>query len=160
MSGWYRRIWWVRSNDLPGSYYKYGATRKIPIVKKEESSVFLFFTSQNLQYCPVSCYFSACNLDTLLKTTNPHAMKRTAKPSLYLSAYPLKAIKESSTTNNLPDSPYLRALLTGKTKSNNKTRVFSMIKLNKGQSGQVPFDTNKLPKDIELTEKDWFKNYE
>lgn len=87
-------------------------------------------------------------------------MKSTAKPSLYLSAYPLKAIKETSTTNTLPDSPYLRALLTGKTKSTDKTSVFSVIKPSKGQSVQAPFDTNKLPKDIELTEKDWFKNYE
>ena len=87
-------------------------------------------------------------------------MKSTAKPSLYLSAYPLKAIKEAPTTNTLPDSPYLKALLTGKTKSNDKTRVFSMIKINKGKPGQVSFDTDKLPKDIELTEKDWFKNYE
>ncbi|MEI9910368.1 MAG: hypothetical protein WDO71_12295 [Bacteroidota bacterium] len=89
-------------------------------------------------------------------------MKSTAKPSLYFSAYPLKAIKEPSTTNNLPDSPYLRALLSGKTKSSNsnKARVFSINNSYKGLSVQVPFDTDKLPGDIELTEKDWFKNYE
>jgi hypothetical protein len=89
-------------------------------------------------------------------------MKSTAKPSLYFSAYPLKAIKEPFTTNNLPDSPYLKALLSGKTKSNNSNRasVFALNDPYKGQSVHVPFDTNKLPKDIELTEKDWFKNYE
>jgi len=87
-------------------------------------------------------------------------MKSTATPSLYLSAYPLKAIKDPSTTNNLPDSPYLKALLSGKTKSSSSVRVFSIINPYKGTADQAPFDTNKLPKDIELTEKDWFKNYE
>lgn len=87
-------------------------------------------------------------------------MKSTAKPSLYFSAYPLKAIKESSTTNNQPDSPYLKAMLSGKTNSSSRVRVLPTITPYKVQPPQVPSDTDNLPKDIELTEKDWFKNYE
>lgn len=88
-------------------------------------------------------------------------MKSTAKPSLYFSAYPLKAIKEPSATNKLPESPYLKALLTGKSKTSSQGRVLSMANPYKKQLfNPAPFKGDKLPKDIELTEKDWFKNYE
>lgn len=90
-------------------------------------------------------------------------MKSTAKPSLYFSAYPLKAIKELSATNKQPESPYLKALLTGKSKPSSqprKARVLSMNNPYKSQFNPAPVKADKLPKDIELTEKDWFKNYE
>jgi hypothetical protein len=90
-------------------------------------------------------------------------MKSTAKPSLYFSAYPLKAIKEPSASNKPPESPYLKALLSGsKTKSNQgQARVLSMTnQYKKTLFNPAPFKGDKLPKDIELTEKDWFKNYE
>jgi hypothetical protein len=86
-------------------------------------------------------------------------MNTIVKPSFYFSAYPLKVIKESSSDKE-PESPYLKALLSGKTKTSSRVRVFPMLNPYKGQSDQVPFDTSKLPKDIELTERDWFKNYE
>jgi hypothetical protein len=87
-------------------------------------------------------------------------MKRIAKPSLYFSAYPLKAIKEPSLSDKQPDSPFLKALLSGKTKTSSRVRVFPMKNPYEGQINPAPFAADKLPKDIELTEKDWFKNYE
>jgi hypothetical protein len=86
-------------------------------------------------------------------------MKGTAKP-FYFSAYPLKAIKESSSTGKEPGSPYLKSLLSGITKTSSRVRVFPMIHPFSKQQHQVPFTDGKLPKDIELTEKDWFNNYE
>ncbi|HEY6502860.1 MAG TPA: hypothetical protein VIZ28_02685 [Chitinophagaceae bacterium] len=89
-------------------------------------------------------------------------MKSTAKPSLYFSTYPLKAIKEPSATNKQPDSPYLRALLSdNKPKpSSSQGRVLSLISAHKRQFTPQSFETTKLSKDIEPAQKDWFKNYE
>lgn len=87
-------------------------------------------------------------------------MKSTAKPSLYFSAYPLKAIKKSADTNYQPTSPYLKALLSGKPKTSSLVKVLPMANPYKKQFSVVPFEDDKLPRDIELTEKDWFKNYE
>jgi hypothetical protein len=86
-------------------------------------------------------------------------MKSNAKPSLYFSAYPLKVIKDPS-ADNKPDSPYLKALLSGKSKSGSRTRVFPMMHPYKGTPNPVSSEADKLPTDIELTEKNWFTNYE
>ena len=86
-------------------------------------------------------------------------MKSIAKPSFYFSAYPLRVIKEPSQTENQLKSPYLKALLSGKSKTSNRARVLPMKKYN-GQFTPSPSEAGKLSKDIELTEKDWFNNYE
>lgn len=86
-------------------------------------------------------------------------MKSSAKP-FYLSAYPLKAIKDTSSANKQPDSPFLKSLLSGITKTSSRVRVFPMSNPYSERFKQVPFIQDKLPKDIELTEKDWFRNYE
>jgi hypothetical protein len=86
-------------------------------------------------------------------------MNSIAKPSFYFSAYPLKVIKESATDTE-PGSPYLKALLAGTTKTSSQGRVFPMINPFNKQFVPAPPDAGKLPKDIELTEKDWFNNYE
>jgi hypothetical protein len=86
-------------------------------------------------------------------------MKSIVKPSFYFSAYPLKAIKEPSSGNET-SSPYLKTLLTGKTKTRSRPRVFPMINPYNNQLKPAPFETEKLPNDIELTEKNWFNNYE
>ncbi len=89
-------------------------------------------------------------------------MRSIAKPSVYLSSYPLTAVKQSNI--NKPDSPYLRALLSGASAANNGTtgrvRKLSLANPQPIQKKQVQTEKNKLPTDIELTEKDWFKNYE
>ncbi len=86
-------------------------------------------------------------------------MKSIAKPSFYFSAYPLRVIKETNEKENQLKSPYLKALLSGKSKNNHKARILPLKKYN-NQFVPTPADANKLPKDIELTEKDWFNNYE
>jgi hypothetical protein len=86
-------------------------------------------------------------------------MKNIVKPSFYFSAYPLKVIKESS-ANKEQGSPYLKTLLSGGTKASNRARVFPMISPYNNQFRPAPPETDKLPKDIELTEKEWFNNYE
>ncbi len=86
-------------------------------------------------------------------------MKSTVKPSFYFSAYPLKVIKDPSKASE-PGSPYLRTLLSGRTKTSNRARVFPMINPFNKHFSPVPPEADKLPKDIELTEKEWFNNYE
>jgi hypothetical protein len=88
-------------------------------------------------------------------------MKSIARPSFYFSAYPLKAIKSPSPEKQT-GSPYLRALLAGKQKSGNQTkaRVLSIMNPYPRLYKPAPLKSDKLPKDIELTEKSWFNNYE
>jgi hypothetical protein len=86
-------------------------------------------------------------------------MNSIAKPSFYFSAYPLKVIKDSS-VNKEPSSPYLKALLSGTAKSRSRGKVLPMINPYNNQFSPAPVEDDKLPKDIELTEKDWFKHYE
>lgn len=86
-------------------------------------------------------------------------MESTAKPSTYFSAYPLKAVKESSVNKHQPESPYLKAILSGTKTNGDRSKVFPMV--NSPKRGKMPsIDESKLPKDIELTEKTWFNNYE
>ena len=79
------------------------------------------------------------------------------KPSLYFSAYPLKAINQQSSSEQ---SPYLKAVLSGKTRTLSRVRVAPMINPYKATTKPVIPENEKLPKDVEHTEKDWFKNYE
>ncbi len=97
-------------------------------------------------------------------------MKSNAEPSIYFSAYPLKAISPEPTAPASTDerSPYLKAILSGKTRILSRVRVFPMInpyrkiseKLQQNPSDRLKAVENKLPTDIELTEKEWFNNYE
>lgn len=56
-------------------------------------------------------------------------MKGIAKPSLYFSAYSLKAFEHAASSQKEPSqsSPYLRSLLSGKGKKTDRARVFPMI---------------------------------
>ncbi len=85
-------------------------------------------------------------------------MKSIAKP--IFSAYPLRAIKDPSSADKQPGSPYLKALLSGKTQSNSRVRVLPMVNPYTKQFKPSPFEQEKLPKDIELVQKNWFNNYE
>jgi hypothetical protein len=89
-------------------------------------------------------------------------MKSSVKPSFYFSAYPLKAIKEKTSAEIKPGSRYLKAVLSGKTKTGSpkQTRVFPMINPYHNQNRPHRYESDKLPVDIELTEKNWFHNYE
>lgn len=95
-------------------------------------------------------------------------MKGIAKPSIYFSAYPLKAIQPANSTkeSSPSSSPYLKALLSGKTKTSSKVRVFPMINPYKNPYKEevkvvrIAERPLHVPEDIELTEKQWFHNYE
>jgi hypothetical protein len=93
-------------------------------------------------------------------------MKENAKPSIYFSAYPLKAVG-SNDSKEKTSSPYLKAILSAKPKTKpNRAQVFPMINPYKNPYGEnlnpvsrvIP--VNRVPVDIELTEKRWFHNYE
>jgi hypothetical protein len=108
------------------------------------------------------CFYleGALNPLSVIKSTS---MKSSAQPALYFSAYPLKAVSPAASAADASanQSPYLRSILAGKTKTVSRVRVFAMVNPygDLKAAGFVP-KPGKLPKDIELTEKDWFKNYE
>jgi hypothetical protein len=53
-------------------------------------------------------------------------MKSNDHPSFYFSAYPLKALtNEASAKPSSNQSPYLKAILSGKTRTLSRVRVFS-----------------------------------
>jgi hypothetical protein len=82
------------------------------------------------------------------------------KSSFYFSAYPLKAITGAASPAKEQGSPYLRAVLKGKPKLVKQGKVLPMINPYDKQFRPAPFDDDKLPKDIELVQKNWFNNYE
>ena len=88
-------------------------------------------------------------------------MKSIVKPSFYFSAYPLRVIKDQAAPERQPGSPYLRALLSGKSKPRvTRARVLPLVSAHSTKFKPTVSENGKLPKDIELTEKGWFKNYE
>jgi len=90
-------------------------------------------------------------------------MKSNAKPSLYFSAYPLKALnKEASAKPSSSQSPYLKAILSGKTRklTLSRVRVFPMADLYPKVTSKSAPKAGQLPKDTDLAEKEWFNNYE
>jgi hypothetical protein len=88
-------------------------------------------------------------------------MKSNVQSTLYFSAYPLKALRDKASAKpSSTQSPYLKAILSGKTRTLSRVRVFPMVNPYRRSSVPVIPDASKLPKDIELTEKEWFNNYE
>lgn len=86
-------------------------------------------------------------------------MKSNASPSLYFSAYPLKAVQTAAEQQGTISSPYLKAILCGKTRTLSRVRVMPMINPYKEVKQPLRLNSN-LPNDIELTEKEWYNNYE
>ena len=87
---------------------------------------------------------------------------KNSKPALYFSAYPLKAIKESSSSEQ---SPFLKAILSGKTRTLSRVRVSPMLNPYKKAykpSSYAPVKPNieKKDKDVEAGGNEWFNNYE
>lgn len=88
-------------------------------------------------------------------------MKSNSQPSLYFSAYPLKALnQETSAKPSNGQSPFLKAILSGKTRTMSRVRVFPLTNPYKQSTVLIAVKNSKLPNDIELTEKEWFNNYE
>lgn len=96
-------------------------------------------------------------------------MKGIARPTIYFSAYSLKNAEQKTPSSNEPSksSPYLRALLAGRSRTSSKVRVFPMINPYREKDARpvnsrpaIIRHINQVPEDIELTEKKWFNNYE
>ncbi len=85
-------------------------------------------------------------------------MKSNAKSPLYFSAYPLKAIKETSASAAPAQTPYLRSILAGKSKSSSRVRVFAMV------NPYTELKTFRKPvqraKDVPAAGQEWYNNYE
>ena len=83
---------------------------------------------------------------------------KNSKPTLYFSAYPLKAIKESSSSEQ---SPFLKAILSGKTRTLSRVRVSPMLNpYKKTSTPATPVKPNNEKKDVETGGNEWFNNYE
>ena len=87
-------------------------------------------------------------------------MKSTAQTTLYFSAYPLKAFdKETSSKPTTGQSPFLRAILSGKTRTSSRVRVFPMVNPYPASTKTVKPAAN-TGNNVQPTEKEWFNNYE
>lgn len=90
-------------------------------------------------------------------------MKGDPKPSFYYSAYRLKTLEQAaSSSNETTRSPYLKALLSGKTKTTSRrVRIFPLADPYKKRHKNIPDkQASQVPEDIALKEKNWFHNYE
>ena len=88
-------------------------------------------------------------------------MKSNVKPSLYFSAYPLKALmQDAPSKTNLSQSLYLKSIHSGKIRTMSRIRIFAMMNPYRQAVKPVILNVSKLPEDIELTEKEWYNNYE
>ncbi|HWC53185.1 MAG TPA: hypothetical protein VG676_06350 [Chitinophagaceae bacterium] len=87
-------------------------------------------------------------------------MKISDHPALYFSAYPLKAILQSASSEE-QKSPFLKALLSGKTRTLSRVRVAPMLNpYKKDVMKPDPGKKEKNKKDVEPTGDEWYKDYE
>lgn len=81
-------------------------------------------------------------------------MKSAAIPNPYFSAYPLKAVKE--TTSSPVSSPYLRSVLAGTA----KTVQHVVRAINAVNAVRSSFKPVAIAKEVEISGNEWFINYE
>jgi hypothetical protein len=87
-------------------------------------------------------------------------MKNAAYPSLFFLANPLKAVQAEPAAAAADDNyqtPYLRSILSAKSAPH---KVYSLRNIRDIFVSSVRPFVSTLPKDVELSEKDWFNNYE
>ena len=90
-------------------------------------------------------------------------MKGKPQSSLYFSAYPLKAVnQESASVNSENQSPYLKSILSGKSRTVSRVRVFPMVNpyIKPIPESAAPAKRVKKAKDVDPSGKEWFHNYE
>lgn len=79
--------------------------------------------------------------------------------SLYFSAYPLKTITQSS--SSAEPSRYLKAILSGKTRTIHRTKVLPMVNpyhsIKNYKSVTKPEPSHE---DVKMNESGWYNNYE
>ena len=88
-------------------------------------------------------------------------MKGKIQSSHYFSAYPLKAIIPSTgSTNNQQQTPYLRSVLSGRSKSSgSRIRVLPMVNPYGGLKTKFPQQVRPA-RNVEGTGDEWFRHYE
>ncbi len=86
------------------------------------------------------------------------ASMKSSQPSFYFSAYPLKAINDPSASSASQQTPYLRAVLSGKTKASSKIRVFPMV--NPYTKTKVQHKPVKPARQVDASGDEWFNHYE
>lgn len=86
-------------------------------------------------------------------------MKNAAYPSLFFLANPLKAVQTepAASAEDNYQTPYLRSILSPKSAP---SRVYSLRRIRDKFISSVRPLVSTLPTDVELTEKEWFNNYE
>lgn len=86
-------------------------------------------------------------------------MKSKDQPSLNFSASPLKVVTGISPDSSAR-SPFLKAILNGKTKAMSRVRVLPMVNPYKRTAKPMSALNGKLAKEAEPTNNEWFNNYE
>ncbi|MBL7721539.1 MAG: hypothetical protein JNK98_06045 [Chitinophagaceae bacterium] len=86
-------------------------------------------------------------------------MKNAAYPSLFFLANPLKAVQDepAASADDNYQTPYLRSILSAKSAP---SRVYSLRSIRDKFASSVRPLVSTLPTDVELSEKNWFNNYE
>lgn len=86
-------------------------------------------------------------------------MKNTAYPSLFFLVNPLKAVQAepAASSDDNYETPYLRSILSAKSAP---SKVYSLRSIRDILISSVRPLVSTLPKDIELSENNWFNNYE
>lgn len=91
-------------------------------------------------------------------------MKDEPKPSFYFSAYRLKTLEKAvSSSGETNQSPYLKAMLSGKAKTMSRVRVSPMLNPYKQRNAVIAEPGRQMQKPEETIvskEKNWFHNYE
>jgi len=84
-------------------------------------------------------------------------MKSSAKQPLYFSAYPLKAIGSAAPAG---PSPYLRSILSGKSKQAGRGRIFPMANPYALKNAMPAPRRMKPAKGVEGSGAEWYHHYE
>lgn len=86
-------------------------------------------------------------------------MKSTAYPSLFFLSNPLKTVhpEPAALADDSYQTPYLRSILSPKSAP---SRVYSLRSIREQFINSVKPLVSTLPTDVELSEKNWFNNYE
>lgn len=91
-------------------------------------------------------------------------MKGDTKQPFYISAYRLKTLEKAvSSSVEATQSPYLKAMLSGKSKTMSRIRVSPMLNPYKEKHAASLISnkrTEPTKESVHLNEKNWFHNYE
>lgn len=86
-------------------------------------------------------------------------MKNNAHPFSSLTANPLKVIQRQAPVHKINShlTPYLRAVLSGNKKP---AKIYSLQSIKEMVVNSIKPFISRIPIDIELSERNWYTNYE